>query len=127
MVDTEQPEYSKQFLKILWEYQLFRVFETERLRKPKFSKATKSFLFRKATLQLRTAVKPVEVSVGFHCVRRKSWLICSKIDPKRKHQRKSQFTDCNYTLTWQFLVILHWYACGVDGRADVRSRDYQNF
>ena len=24
-------------------------------------------------------------------------------------------------------VILHWYACGVDGRAGVRSRDYPNF
>ena len=23
-------------------------------------------------------------------------------------------------------VILHWYACGANGRADVRSRDYQN-
>ena len=61
MVDTEQPEYSKQFLKILWEYQLFRVFETERLRKPKFSKATQNFLFRKA-------VKPLEVSVWFFSV-----------------------------------------------------------
>ena len=92
---------------------------------PSLVRLLKAFCFVKQ--QLRTAVKPVEVSVGFHCVRRKSWLICSKIDPKRKHQRKSQFTDCNYTLTWQFLVILHWYACGVDGRADVRSRDYQNF
>ena len=27
------------------------------------------------------------------------------------------------TVEW---VILHWYACGVDGRAGGRSRDYQN-
>ena len=24
-------------------------------------------------------------------------------------------------------VLLHWYACGADGRSGVRSRDYQNF
>ena len=85
MVDTEQPEYSKQFLKILWEYQLFRVFETERLRKVCVAKSIRN---------ANTNESP-------------NLLIA--------------------TTLWQFLVILHWYACGVDGRADVRSRDYQNF
>ena len=80
---------------------------------PSLVRLLKAFCFVKQ--QLRTAVKPVEVSVGFHCVRRKSWLICSKIDPKRKHQRKSQFTDCNYTLAVlsYFTLVCLW--CGRTG------------